>query len=143
MRILAVDFGDARTGIAVSDPAEMLASPVCVLHETHFDRVAEQVAHLAQEHGAGEIVVGYPKNMNGTVGPRAEKSALFADTLRSQTGLPVQLWDERCTTVSAHVYMNATDTRGKKRKATVDAAAACIILQGYLDFKKSRTNTEN
>lgn len=137
MRIMAVDFGDARTGIAVSDPAEFLASPVCVIHETDFDEALRKTAEQAKACSAEEIVVGYPKNMNGTLGPRAEKSERFAQTLATLTGRPVRLWDERCTTLSAQVFMNATDTRGKKRKNTIDAAAAAIILQDYLDFRRN------
>jgi putative Holliday junction resolvase len=138
MRIMGVDFGDARTGIAVSDPAAFLASPVCVIHERNFDAVVKKTAQLSVEYKAEQLVVGYPKNMNGTIGERADKSQKFAQDLEKATGLQVKLWDERCTTISAHVYMNVTDTRGKKRKETVDAAAATIILQDYLDFLRNK-----
>lgn len=134
---MGVDFGDARTGIAVSDTAGFLASPVCVIKETSFNKVIEKAAMLAAEYSVGQIVVGYPKNMNGTIGERAEKSQRFAQRLEAATGLPVKLWDERCTTMSAAVYMNATDTRGKKRKNNIDAAAAAIILQDYLDYVRN------
>jgi putative Holliday junction resolvase len=134
---MAVDYGDARTGIALSDPDGLLASPVCVISEKGFGNTVEKTAVLAREHGAGLIVVGYPKNMNGTLGPRAEKSQRFACELGSRSGIEVKLWDERCTTMSASVFMNMTDTRGKKRKATIDAAAASIILQDYLDYLKN------
>lgn len=137
MRILAVDFGDARTGLAVSDPSGFLAVPLCVLHETGFDATMRKVAQAAKEQGAELIVVGYPKNMNGTVGPRAEKSERFAAALHELSGVETRLWDERCTTMSASVFMNATDTRGKKRKNVIDAAAAAIILQDYLDYCKN------
>ena len=137
MKIMAVDFGDARTGIAVCDPACFLASPVCVIKETNMNKTLQKTADCAKELSAGLIVVGYPKNMNGTLGPRAEKSQLFADKLALLTGLEVKLWDERCTTMSASVFMNMTDTRGKKRKDTIDAAAATIILQDYLDYIKN------
>lgn len=137
MRILGVDFGDARTGIAVSDPDGLLASPVCVIKETSINKIIEKTADFAGEYSVGQIVVGYPKNMNGTIGERAEKSRRFANKLESATGVPVKLWDERCTTMSAAVYMNATDTRGRKRKNTIDAAAATIILQDYLDYLKN------
>ncbi len=137
MRILGVDFGDARTGIAVSDPAEFLASPVCVIKETDFDETVKKTASCAEQNAAGQIVVGYPKNMNGTVGDRAEKSQRFAQALEAVAGVPVSLWDERCTTLSAAVYMNATDTRGKKRKNTIDAAAATLILQDFLDYRRN------
>lgn len=137
MRIMGVDFGDARTGIAVSDEAGFLASPVCVIKETSFNETIKKAAKLAAEYSVGQIVVGYPKNMNGTIGERAEKSKRFAKRLEAATGVPVKLWDERCTTMSAAVYMNATDTRGKKRKNNIDAAAAAIILQDYLDYLRN------
>lgn len=137
MKIMAVDFGDARTGIAASDPTGVFAFPVCVIRQTDFEQTLAQTAAQAKSLGVGRIVVGYPKNMNGTAGDRAEKSRLFAEKLGEMTGLDVALWDERCTTLSAAVYMNATDTHGKKRKATIDAAAATIILQDYLDYLKN------
>jgi putative holliday junction resolvase len=137
MRIMAVDFGDARTGIAVCDAGEMLASPVCVIQETNYKNTLKKTAERAKELAAGQIVVGYPKNMNGTLGPRAEKSQKFAQELEIKSGIPVRLWDERCTTISASVFMNMTDTHGKKRKSTIDAAAATIILQDYLDYRRN------
>ena len=124
MKILAVDLGDARTGLAVCDPTEFLASPAGVIHETDFEVILKKVAQAAKEHRAQRIVVGYPKNMNGTVGERAEKCALFAQRLGELAEIPVKLWDERSTTVSAHNILNVTDTRGKKRKNVVDAVAA-------------------
>jgi putative Holliday junction resolvase len=134
---MSVDYGDARTGIAVSDPAEFMASPVAVIKETIFEETIKKTAVFAKNYSVEQIVVGYPKNMNGTIGVRAEKSQLFAQELEAITGVNVKLWDERCTTMSAAVYMNATDTRGKKRKNTIDAAAATIILQDYLDYKRN------
>lgn len=141
MIILGVDFGDARTGLAICDKGEMLASPICVISEHDFDRCMEKVADAAKEHRAQMIVVGFPKNMNGTIGERAELCRLFADGLQKLTNLPVELWDERCTTVSAHSYLNVTNTRGKKRKAVVDAVAATIILESYLGYRKNVTTT--
>lgn len=141
MRILGIDFGDARTGIAVSDPSGMMASPVCVINETSFDETVKKAAKYAKEYKVEQIVVGYPKNMNGTIGERAEKSRRFAQQLEAEAAVPVKLWDERCTTLSAAVYMNATNTRGRKRKATIDAAAATIILQDYLDFLRNQNNS--
>lgn len=137
---MGVDFGDARTGIAVSDPAGFLASPVCVINETDFETTIKKAASIAAECSVSQIVVGYPKNMNGTIGVRAEKSELFAKKLEELAGVPVKLWDERCTTMSAAVYLNATDTRGKKRKKVIDAAAAMLILQDFLDFQRNQTN---
>jgi len=137
MIIMSVDFGDARTGIAVCGKSELMASPVCVISEKDFEKCIEKTAALAKEQRAEEIVVGYPKNMNGTVGERAEKCTLFAEKLGELTGVPVKLWDERNTTVSAHGYLNTTNTRGKKRKAVVDAVAAVIILESYLGYRRN------
>jgi len=137
MKIMAVDFGDSRTGLAVCDKSEFLASPAGVIEEKNFERCIEKVAAAAKEHGAEEVVVGHPKNMNGTIGERAQKCELFAEKLSELVEVPVKLWDERSTTVSAHYYLNQTNTRGKKRKAVVDAVAATIILESYLGFRKN------
>ncbi|MBQ1464531.1 MAG: Holliday junction resolvase RuvX [Ruminococcus sp.] len=137
MIIMAVDFGDARTGIASCGKSELMASPVCVIAEKDFDQCIAKTAEKAKELRAELIVVGYPKNMNGTIGERAEKCQLFAEKLEALTGITVKLWDERNTTVSAHGYLNDTNTRGKKRKAVVDAVAATIILESYLGYRKS------
>lgn len=137
MKIMAVDFGDSRTGLAVCDRSEFLASPAGVIEEKDFDRCIEKVAVAAKENGAEEIVVGYPKNMNNTIGERAQKCELFAQKLSELVEVPVKLWDERSTTVSAHYYLNQTNTRGKKRKAVVDAVAATIILESYMGYRKN------
>ena len=137
MIILAVDFGDARTGLACCDRSELLASPAGVISEMDFEVCTQKTAEAAREHRAEQIVVGYPKNMNGTIGERAEKCALFAEKLGTLAGIETVLWDERCTTVSAHRYLNQTNTRGKKRKAVVDAVAATIILESYLAYRKN------
>ncbi len=137
MIIMAVDFGDSRTGIAVCGKSEMIASPVCVISEKDFNKCIEKTAVLAKEQRAEEIVVGYPKNMNGTIGERAEKCRLFSEELSKLVDCPVKLWDERCTTVSAHNALNVTNTRGKKRKAVVDAVAAVIILESYLGYRRN------
>lgn len=137
MIIMSVDFGDSRTGIAVCDKSELLASPVCVIAEKDFDECIKKTAQKAIELKAEEVVVGYPKNMNNTIGERAEKCQLFSEELAKLIDCPVRLWDERCTTVSAHNYLNVTNTRGKKRKAVVDAVAATIILESYLGYRKN------
>lgn len=137
MIIFGVDFGDTRTGWAVCDKAEMMASPAGVLTEKNFLHCAEKTAKAAVNARAEMIVVGHPKNMDGSCGERAQKCADFAKQLEERTGLPVVLWDERCTTVSAHNFLNATNTRGKKRKAVVDAVAATIILESYLSYRKN------
>lgn len=134
---MSVDFGDARTGIAMSDPTEFLASPVCVIQEYNFDKTVSKVASVANEKGAELVVVGYPKNMNGTVGERAEKCLLFAEKLRELVSVEVVMWDERSTTVTAHNFLNETGTFGKKRKQVVDAVAATIILENYLSYRKN------
>lgn len=137
MKIMSVDFGDTRTGIAMCDKNEMLASPIGVITERDFNKCAEKVSAQALELKVNQIVVGYPKNMNGTVGERAEKCQKFAELVEELCNIPVTLWDERSTTVTAHQYLNVTNTRGKKRKAVVDAVASTIILETYLEFRKN------
>lgn len=137
MKIMSVDFGDARTGIAMCDKSEMLASPLGVIKEYNFEKAAEKVAKTAIENKAELVVVGHPVNMNGTVGERAEKCALFKDTVEKLCEIPCVLWDERGTTITAHNILNVTDTRGKKRKNVVDAVAATIILENYLQYRRN------
>ncbi len=141
-KILGVDLGTVRTGLAVSDLSGLLASPVGTLTQRDLDRLSEQVAQTAREQEAGEIVVGHPRNMDGTRGESARRAEEFAEKLRTLTGLPVSLWDERMTTVSAIGILNQTNTRGKKRKAVVDTVAATIILQDYLDYLRSHRTQE-
>lgn len=136
-RILGVDLGDKRTGVAVSDEMGILASGVCLIKEDYVVYIADEVAKRAAEYNVGKIVVGNPVNMNGTYGPRSEKAREFAKLLEDKTSLPIVLFDERLTTVSAHQYMNMTNTRGKKRKETIDVLSAQIILQNYLDYLKN------
>lgn len=138
MIILAVDLGDSRTGIAVCDRLEMLASPVTVVHERYMPNILREVSRIAQEHHAERIVIGYPKNMNGSAGERAEKCAAFAGDLTKECGIESVLWDERLTTVSAHNVLNETKTYGKKRKSVIDSVAAVMILQSYLDYRRMR-----
>lgn len=137
MVILAVDYGDARTGIAVCDQSEILASPVGVLQEKNAEKLAEAVAQIAFDKRAEQIVIGLPKNMDGSEGFRAEHCRSFAEILRKKTDSPLDFQDERLTTVSAHNALNLTDTRGKKRKAIVDAVSAVIILEDYLRKRKN------
>lgn len=137
MKILSVDLGKVRTGLAVCDPQECLASPWKVLVQRKLEVLAEQVSAEAQETQAGMFVVGLPKNMDGSEGESAENARQFARLLEEKSGLPVAMWDERGTTMTAHQHLNATDTRGKKRKAVVDAVAAVIILQEFLDYRKN------
>ncbi len=135
-RIMAIDYGDARTGVAISDLMGMLTGYSTVIHSKWEDTVIEELGKLIIQHQVGELVLGYPKNMNGTLGIRAEKSEALAEKLRQSTGLPVTLWDERRTTVDAHRILSETGNRGKKRKEKVDAVAASLILDGYLTRKR-------
>ena len=138
MIIMSVDLGKARTGIAVSDKGEGFAFPKTVINEYNTEKLVQKIADCANELSAEEIVVGLPKNMDGSLGWRAEECTEIAEKIKTATSLPVILWDERCTTVSAHTALNFTDTRGKKRKNVVDAVAAVIILEDYLKFKKNK-----
>ena len=136
MRIMAIDYGDAHTGLAVSDATGLLAGYVEVVHSRRTGEVLAAVERLAAEYSVDEIVLGYPKNMDGSLGPRAEKAEAFAQELREALGLPVVLWDERRTTIDAHQILSAAGKNGRKRKKIVDGVAAALILEGYLTFKK-------
>lgn len=137
MVILSVDLGQVRTGLAVCDAGEMLASPHMVITQRDRERLIEAILGEAKKTGARLIVVGYPRNMDGSEGFKAQECAEFAARLQAAGDLPVRLWDERCTTVSAHTALNTTNTRGKKRKAVVDAVAAVMILEDYLGWRKN------
>lgn len=134
---MAVDYGDVRTGVAVCDKSEFLASPVRVITQRDETRLAQELSALAKELKAEQIALGLPKNMDGSEGFRAEACREFGSMLSRLSGLEVVFRDERLTTVSAHKYLNTTDTRGKKRKQTVDAVSAVIILEDYLAFRKN------
>jgi putative Holliday junction resolvase len=129
---MAVDYGEARTGIAVSDPTGSIAGDAWTIEQRDRGALAREVASEASSRGVAAIVVGLPKNMDGTQGAAAERSAQFADTLRDISKLNVTLWDERLTTVDAHRILSAVNRRGKKRKRVIDAVAATLILDGYL-----------
>ena len=141
MKIMAVDYGDARTGLAVCDRTASLASPIGVIHDRTFDSILHKVAAAVVEYDVGMVVVGHPLNMNGSEGPRAKLCQSFAEKLGELVEVPVQLWDERGTTVSAIGYLNETDTRGKKRKEVVDAVAATIILESFMNYRKNHPET--
>lgn len=136
MKIMAVDYGDAHTGVAISDRTGTLCGFSTVVNAYRPEAVAEQIKTLCAAHEVTELVLGHPINMDGTRGPRAEKAEAFAETLRVSTGLPVTLWDERRTTVDAHNILAANGKRAKERKKTVDAVAASLMLEGYLTYKK-------
>ncbi len=138
MIILSVDYGDERTGVAISDKTEILASPVTVIKEWNSDSLAGKISVIAKERAAEIIVVGLPKNMDGSAGFRADACKALGEKLSSISGLPVEFQDERLTTVSAHKILNDTNVRGKKRKDVVDAVAAVIILQDFLDSRKNK-----
>lgn len=140
MKILAVDYGDARTGLAACDAGEMLASPVGVFHSGDREAVMAEVVREAEALRAELVVIGNPLNMNGSAGPRSELCQALAADLREKLPCPVRLWDERSTTVTATQYLNMTDVRGKKRKNTIDAVAATIILESYLAFRRNHPN---
>ncbi len=135
-RILAVDVGDVRTGFAVSDALGMMANGIGTVNEPSRTKLIQIIWDYAKSYGVKTVVMGYPVNMNGSIGPRAEKISYLAERIREETGLTVELVDERCTTMIAHSILNTTNTRGKKRKNVVDTLSAEIILQNYLDSKK-------
>lgn len=132
MVIISVDYGDARTGIAACDKLQMLASPVCVIAEKDRERLISKISEIAAEKKAERFCVGLPKNMDGSLGFRAEACREFGEQLQKKTGIPVVFRDERLTTVSAHSILNSNDVRGKKRKNIVDAVSAVLILEEYL-----------
>ena len=135
MVIMAVDLGKARTGIALCDKTELLASPLTQINEYNREKLLDKISDLARKKRAELLVVGLPKNMDGSEGESAKNARAFADELAEKTGLPVEMQDERGTTITAHNYLNVTDTRGKKRKSVIDAVAATIILEDYLNRK--------
>ena len=135
-KIMGIDFGDARTGVAISDLLCSIVGSTCVVPSRVVEKAIADIVRLAKENQVGEIVVGLPKNMDGTEGARAQLCREFADMLREATGLPVAMWDERRTTVEAHNILSQHNYHGKKRKNTVDAVAASLILEGYLAYRK-------
>lgn len=137
-RIMGVDFGDARTGVAVSDLLCSIVGSTTVIHSRNAEKTIAQLCAMVSQQEVGEIVVGLPKNMDGTEGPRAVLCREFADRLAEASGLPVHLWDERRTTVEAHNILSQHNYHGQKRKNTVDAVAAGLILEGYLAFISRR-----
>ena len=134
MRVMGIDYGDARTGVAISDLLCSIVGSTAVVPSRNREKAMADIVRLAKENGVGEIVVGLPKNMDGTEGPRAELCRSFARELEEASGLPVAMWDERRTTVEAHNILSAHNYHGQKRKNTVDAVAASLILEGYLAY---------
>lgn len=136
MRIMAIDYGDARTGVAISDAAGILAGFTTVIHSRRSEQVLEELSALITEHRVEELVMGFPRNMDGTEGPRAELYRAFAASLSEKTGMEVHLWDERRTTIEAHQILHASGKKMKNHKKTVDAVAATLILEGYLNRRQ-------
>ena len=136
MKILGIDYGDARTGLSISDATGLLAGSPSVIHEWNYEKLVDKLTAFIEQEKIEEIVLGHPKNMDGTVGVRAQKCEALADTLKERTGVPVVLWDERRTTVAAHDILHQAGKKSKQHRQTVDAVAASLILQGYLDFKR-------
>ena len=137
MRVMAIDYGDAHTGVAVSDLTGLLSGYTDTIHSRRREEVVRRLGEIIGEYTVEELVLGYPKNMDGTLGPRAEKAAALAAELEAAFGLPVCLWDERRTTIDAHNILAAAGKDARKRKKTVDAVAAALILEGYLTRRRS------
>ncbi len=137
MRIMAIDYGDAHTGVAISDPTGLLAGCTATIDAYTPEKVIAGLAPLIAQYGVERLVLGCPKNMDGSEGPRAEKSRAFKALLEQETGLPVVLWDERRTTIDAHHILYHAGKNAKKRKKCVDAVAASLILEGYLTRLRS------
>ena len=133
-RIMGIDYGDARTGIAISDLLCSIVGSTTVIPSRNREKAIADIVRIARENEVGQIVVGLPRNMDGTEGVRAQLCREFAQELETATGLPVQMWDERRTTVEAHNILSQHNYHGQKRKNTVDAVAAALILEGYLAF---------
>lgn len=136
MRIMGIDYGDARTGVAISDLLCTIVGSTYVVPSRNREKAIADIVRLAKENQVEQIVVGLPRNMDGSEGPRAELCRAFAEQLRQAAGLPVAMWDERRTTVEAHNILSQHNYHGKKRKETVDAVAASLILEGYLAYQK-------
>jgi putative Holliday junction resolvase len=136
MRIMAIDYGDARTGVAISDAMGLLAGFTTVIHSRKSDVVQEELVKLIEQHKVEELVMGFPRNMDGSEGPRADLYREFAAQLEEKSGMTVHLWDERRTTIEAHQILHTGGKKMKQHKNTVDAVAASLILEGYLTRKR-------
>lgn len=136
MRIMAIDYGDARTGVAISDATGFLTGFTTVIHSRKAEVVQEELVKLIAQHGVEELVMGFPRNMDGTEGPRADLYREFAAMVEEKSGMTVHLWDERRTTIEAHQILHTGGKKMKDHKKTVDAVAASLILEGYLTKKR-------
>ena len=137
MRIMGIDYGDARTGVAISDLLCSIVGSAQVVPSRNTDKAVADIVRLARENQVGEIAVGLPRNMDGTEGARAQKSRKLGALLEEKSGLPVRLWDERQTTITAAGILSANGTFGKKRKAVLDSVSASVILENYLAWRKN------
>ena len=142
MKIMAIDYGDAHTGIAISDATLTLTGFTTVIDSRKPEEVLSRILKLIPEHGVTELVLGYPRNMDGTLGPRAEKCAAFGEELKAASSLPLTLWDERRSTVEAHAILFNNGKNGKQRKKVVDAVAASLMLEGYLTRRRVKMKSE-
>lgn len=138
MRVMAIDYGDAHTGVALSDPTGFLTGTTTTIHSWRQEVVVDRLAQLIEEHRPDEVVLGFPKNMDGTDGKRADLYRELAAALEEVTGMKVILWDERRTTIDAHQILFNQGKDGRKRRKIVDAVAASLILENYLDFKRMK-----
>ena len=136
MRVMAIDYGDARIGLAVSDLLGTLCGEAWTMEEWNIERASRRIAEEAEKREVGTLVLGLPKNMDGSEGPRAEKSRQFRELLLADSGLPVVLWDERRSSIEAHAILHAAGKKEKQHRRTVDAVAASLILEGYLGSLK-------
>ena len=132
MRIMAIDYGDARIGLAVSDLLGMICGEAWTMEEWNMERASKRISEEAKKRDVGTLILGLPKNMDGSEGPRAEKSRVFRVLLMADSGLPVVLWDERRSSIEAHAILHAGGKKEKQHRKTVDAVAASLILEGYL-----------
>lgn len=132
MRIMAIDYGDARIGLAVSDPTGLICGEAWTMEEWNFERAAQRISDEAKKRSVERLVLGLPRNMDGTEGVRAEKSRALAALLEELSGIPVTLWDERRSSIEAHAILHASGKRERAHRKTVDAVAASLILEGYL-----------
>ena len=133
MKVMSIDYGDVRTGVALSDTREILASPYCVINQSYQPKLVDEIVRIAEENKAEKIVIGLPRNMDGSYGYRCDECKDLGNALLEKINVEVVYEDERLTTVMAHNILSENNVRGKKRKETVDAVSAVMILQSYLD----------
>ena len=142
MKIMAVDYGDARTGLAACDRTEFLASPLGIIQEKSMAKTVEKIVYATREYDVGMVIIGLPRNMNGSEGARAEKCRTMAGLLKAIIPIPVYMWDERSTTVTAAGILGENNVYGKKRKQVLDAVAAQVILENFLAWRKNNPGAE-